>query len=318
MLSRRCCMNIFIAGATGAVGRALIPKLVEHGHAVTGTTRSPEKAAALRALGATPAVVDGLDRDAVIAAVRAARPDAVVHQMTALAGLGDPRRFERSFAQTNRLRTEGTDNLLAAAAEVGAPIVAQSYAGWPYEPAGGPVKDEDAPLMADPPRQMRPTVEAIRHVERVVPAAGGMALRYGGFYGPGTGLAAGGEQWQLVHARKFPIVGDGGGIWSFCPVDDAAAATVAALERPVPGAVLNVCDDEPAAVREWLPALAQAVGAKPPRHVPRFVGRLLGPHVIQMMCDARGASNARAKQLLGWQPAVPTWREGFAQLSSVS
>jgi 2-alkyl-3-oxoalkanoate reductase len=311
-------MNIFIAGATGAVGRALIPKLIEHGHAVTGTTRSPAKADSIRALGATPAVADGLGREAVAAAVRAAQPDVIVHQMTALAGLGDPRKFQRSFAATDRLRTEGTDNLLAAAAEVGATVVAQSYAGWPYEPAGGAVKDEDAPLMADPPKQMRGTVAALRHVEGAVTAASGMALRYGGFYGPGTGLVRGGEQWKLVQARKFPIVGDGGGIWSFCHIDDAASATVAAIEHPVPGAVLNICDDEPAPVREWLPGLAQAIGAKPPRRVPRFVGRLLGPHVIQLMCEARGASNARAKALLDWTPSVPTWREGFAQLNSLS
>jgi 2-alkyl-3-oxoalkanoate reductase len=311
-------MNIFIAGATGAVGRALIPKLIEHGHAVTGTTRSPAKADSIRALGATPAVADGLGREAVAAAVRAAQPDVIVHQMTALAGLGDPRKFQRSFAATDRLRTEGTDNLLAAAAEVGATVVAQSYAGWPYEPAGGAVKDEDAPLMADPPKQMRGTVAALRHVEGAVTAAGGIALRYGGFYGPGTGLVRGGEQWKLVQARKFPIVGDGGGIWSFCHIDDAASATVAAIEHPVPGAVLNICDDEPAPVREWLPGLAQAIGAKPPRRVPRFVGRLLGPHVIQLMCEARGASNARAKALLDWTPSVPTWREGFAQLNSLS
>jgi 2-alkyl-3-oxoalkanoate reductase len=311
-------MNVFIAGATGAVGRALIPKLIEHGHAVTGTTRSPAKADSIRALGATPAVADGLGREAVAAAVRAAQPDVIVHQMTALAGLGDPRKFQRSFAATDRLRTEGTDNLLAAAAEVGATVVAQSYAGWPYEPAGGAVKDEDAPLMADPPKQMRGTVAALRHVEGAVTAAGGIALRYGGFYGPGTGLVRGGEQWKLVQARKFPIVGDGGGIWSFCHIDDAASATVAAIEHPVPGAVLNICDDEPAPVRDWLPGLAQAIGAKPPRRVPRFVGRLLGPHVIQLMCEARGASNARAKALLDWTPSVPTWREGFAQLNSLS
>jgi 2-alkyl-3-oxoalkanoate reductase len=311
-------MNVFIAGATGAVGRALIPKLIANGHAVTGMTRSNAKAEALRALGATPVVVDGLDREAVTAAVRAAEPDAIIHQMTSLAGLSDPRRFEQAFALTNRLRTEGTDHLLAAAAEVGARLVAQSYTGWPYEAVGGPVKDEDAPLMSDPPKQMRAPLEAIRHVERVVPAAGGMVLRYGGFYGPGTGIAPGGEQWQAVHARKFPIVGDGGGIWSFCHIDDAAGATVAAVERPVPGALLNICDDEPAAVREWLPVLAKAVGAKPPRRVPRFAGRLLGAHVIQLMCDSRGASNARAKDVLRWAPSVPSWREGFAQLSSVS
>jgi nucleoside-diphosphate-sugar epimerase len=311
-------MNIFIAGATGAVGRALIPQLIEHGHAVTGTTRSPAKADVLRGLGATPAVVDGLDRDAVIAAVRAAEPDAVVHQMTAISGMSDARHFERSFAMTNRLRTEGTDNLLAAAAEVGATVVAQSFAGWPYEPVGGAIKTEDDPLMDDPPKQLRGTLAAIRHVERVVPAAGGMALRYGGFYGPGTGIVPGGEQWDAVHARKFPVVGDGGGLWSFCHVADAAAATVAALERPAPGAVLNDCDDDPAAVRDWLPALARAVGAKSPRHVPRWVGALMGRHVVHLMCDARGASNARAKELLGWSPSVASWREGFGQLSSMS
>ena len=311
-------MNIFIAGATGAVGRALIPQLIEHGHTVTGTTRSPDKADALRALGATPVVVDGLDREAVMNAIKAVEPEAVVHQMTALAGLSDPRKFEQSFAMTNRLRTEGTDNLLAAAAEVGATLVAQSYAGWPYEPVGGAVKDEDAPLMSNPPKQMRATLDAIRHVERVVPAAGGTVLRYGGFYGPGTGIARGGEQWDAVHARKFPIVGDGGGMWSFCHIGDAASAAVVALERPAPGAILNVCDDEPAPVRDWLPALAQDIGAKPPRHVPRWVGRLLGAHVVQMMCEARGASNARAKDVLGWQPSVKSWREGFAQLSTVS
>jgi nucleoside-diphosphate-sugar epimerase len=311
-------MNIFLAGATGAVGRALIPKLIDNGHAVTGTTRSDGKAAELRALGVTPAVVDGLDRAAVIEAVRAAEPDVIVHQMTALSGLDDLRRFEQAFALTNRLRTAGTDNLLAAAAEVGATVVAQSYAGWPYEPAGGPVKTEDDPLMADPPKQMRTTLAAIRHLERVVPAAGGMVLRYGGFYGPGTGIARGGAQWDAVRARRFPIVGDGGAVWSFCHIQDAAGAVVAALERPAAGAVLNVVDDDPAPVREWLPALAQAVGAKPPRRVPRWVGRLLGAHVAYIMCDARGASNARAKKVLGWTPSVPSWREGFAQLSTVS
>jgi 2-alkyl-3-oxoalkanoate reductase len=311
-------MNIFLAGATGAVGRTLIPQLIEHGHTVTGTTRSSAKADELRALGATPAVVDGLDREAVLGAVRDARPDAIVHQMTALTGLNDPRKFAQSFAMTNRLRTEGTDHLLAAAKEVGATLVAQSYAGWPYEPVGGPVKTEDDPLMADPPKQMRAALEAIRHVERVVPPAGGMVLRYGGFYGPDTGIARGGEQWQAIHERKFPVVGDGGGLWSFCHIEDAASATIAALERPVPGAILNVCDDEPAPVREWLPAIAAQVGAKPPRHIPRWVARLMGAHLVHIMCTARGASNARAKEALGWTPSVPTWREGFAQLSTVS
>jgi nucleoside-diphosphate-sugar epimerase len=310
-------MNIFLAGATGAVGRALVPKLLERGHTVTGTTRSPEKAEALRALGVTPVIVDGLDRDAVIAAVAAARPDAIVHEMTALSEMSDLRHFEREFAATNRLRTEGTDNLLAAARAAGvARFVAQSYAGWPYERRGGPVKTEDDPLDPAPPAQMRATLQAIRHVEDAVTDAGGVALRYGGFYGPGTGLAPGGEQWEMVHARKFPIVGDGGGVWSFVHIDDAATATIAALERWTPGEVFNVVDDEPAPVREWLPALASSIGARPPRHVPRWVARLMGEHVVAMMCEIRGASNAKARAVLDWSPAWPSWREGFAALSA--
>ena len=309
-------MHIFLAGATGAVGRSMIPRLLEHGHTVTGTTRSPAKADALRALGATPVVVDGLDRDAVIAAVAAARPDAIVHEMTSLAEMSDLRHIDRSFAVTNRLRTEGTDNLLAAARAVGVQrIVAQSFAGWPYARTGGPVKTEDDPLDSEPPAQLRATLEAIRHVEREVTAAGGVALRYGGFYGPGTGMAPGGDQWDMVRARKFPVVGDGGGVWSFVHIDDAASATIAALERWTPGEIYNVVDDTPSPVREWLPALAASIGARPPRHVPRWVGRALGAHVVAMMCEIRGASNAKARAVLGWSPAWPTWREGFESLS---
>jgi nucleoside-diphosphate-sugar epimerase len=308
--------HIFLAGATGAVGRAMIPQLVERGYTVTGTTRSPEKADALRALGATPVVVDGLDRDGVVAAVAAARPDAIVHQMTALGDMADIRHIKKEFAATNRLRTEGTDNLLAAARAAGVErVVAQSYAGWPYERVGGPVKTEDDPLDPTPPAQLQATLAAIRHVEREVTAFGGVVLRYGGFYGPGTGLAPGGAQWDTVRARKFPVIGDGGGVWSFIHIDDAAAAAVSALENWTPGEVYNVVDDAPAPVREWLPALASTIGARPPRHVPRFVGRLMGEHVVAMMCEIRGASNAKARALLDWSPAWPTWREGFAQLS---
>ncbi len=311
-------MNIFIAGASGAVGRSLIPLLTSNGHTVVGTTRSAAKAEALRALGAEPVVLDGLDRAAVLAAVSAARPDAIVHQMTALAGLSDMRRIERSFAQTNRLRTEGTDHLLAAARANGVErVVVQSFTSWPYARVGGAVKTEDDPLDPDPPAQLRTTLAAIRHAEDAATRAGGVALRYGGFYGPGTGAAPGGEQWEAVRARKFPIVGDGGGVWSFCHIEDAAGATLATLERWTPGQVYNVCDDEPAPVREWLPALARAAGAKPPRHVPRWLGRLLaGEHGVAMMCESRGASNAKAKRELGWTPAWPTWREGFAALAA--
>jgi nucleoside-diphosphate-sugar epimerase len=306
-------MHIFLAGATGALGRALVPKLLERGHTVTGTTRSAAKADALRALGATPVIVDGLDRDAVVAAVAATRPDAIVHEMTALSGLADVRHIERSFADTNRLRVEGTDNLLAAARAAGVErVVAQSFAGWPYARAGGPVKSEDDPLDPAPPAQLRSSLDAIRHLESAVTGAGGVVLRYGGFYGPGTGIAPGGDQWQTVRARKFPVVGDGGGVWSFVHIDDAASATVAALERYTPGEIYNVVDDEPAPVREWLPALASSIGARPPRHVPRFVGRLMGEHVVAMMCEIRGASNAKARAVLEWTPAWPSWRQGFA------
>ena len=310
-------MNIFLAGASGAVGRSLIPLLRTNGHTVTGTTRSPEKAEALRALGAEPVVVDGLDRAAVLDAVAAARPDAIVHQMTALGDLSDPRRFERAFAVTNRLRTEGTEHLLAAARVTGVErVVAQSYAGWPYARTNGAAKTEDDPFDPDPPKEMRAALAAIRRQETLVTEAGGVALRYGGFYGPGTGIAPGGAQWEAVHARKFPLVGDGGGVWSFCHIEDAATATLAVLERWTPGEIYNICDDEPAPVREWLPALAGAIGAPPPRHFPRWVARLMGAHVVALMCEVRGASNAKARRELGWTPSWPTWREGFAQLAT--
>jgi nucleoside-diphosphate-sugar epimerase len=205
---------------------------------------------------------------------------------------------------------------LAAARASGVPrVIAQSFAGWPFARVGGAVKTEEDPLDADPPKQLRTTMTAIRHLERTVTEAGGVALRYGGLYGPGTGMTPGGEQWEAVHRRRFPVVGDGGGVWSFLHVADAAGATLAALERWTPGEVVNVCDDEPAPVREWLPALAAAIGAPPPRHVPRWVGRLMGEHLVALMCEIRGASNAKAKRTLGWEPAWPAWREGFAALA---
>ena len=310
-------MNILIAGASGAAGRAMIPQLLDRGHTVVGTTTTAAKADALRALGAEPVVVDLLDRDGVLAAVEKAEPDAIVHEATALSRELDLRRFERSFALTNRLRTEGTDNLLAAARAAGVEkFVAQSYAGHPFKRIGGPVKTEEDPLDDDPPKQLRTTIEAIKHLERAVTEAGGVALRYGAFYGPGTGMAPGADQWEMVKARKFPIVGDGGGIFSFAHIDDVAGATVAALETWTPGEIYHVCDDDPAPVREWLPALAATIGAKPPRRIPRWVGRLMGEHMVVMMCEIRGASNAKAKNALGWTPKWPTWREGFAALAA--
>jgi nucleoside-diphosphate-sugar epimerase len=310
-------MRIFLAGASGALGSRLAPMLVAAGHQVTGTTRTPAKAEALRAAGVEPVVVDGLDRDAIVAAVVAARPDAIVHQLTGLSNLNSLRDFDRAFEVTNRLRTAGTDNLLAAARAAGARrFVAQSYAGWPYARSGGPVKTEDDPLDPEPVPSMSRTLAAIRRLEDTVtgtPEIDGIVLRYGGFYGPGTGMSAGGDQVEMLRKRRFPIIGDGDGVWSFVHIDDAAAATVAALERGAPG-IYNVVDDEPAPVRDWLPVLAAAAEAKPPRRLPRWLARLAaGEALTTMMTEIRGASNAKAKRELDWRPAHPSWRAGFAE-----
>ena len=300
-------MRVLVAGASGAIGTRLVPQLVERGHDVIGTSRSAGKADLLGALGAEPVQLDVLDREAVRTAVLAARPDAIVHQATALAGLSDFRHFDRSFALTNRLRTEGADALLAAAREAGASrFVAQSFAGWPYAREGGPVKTEEDPLDPAPVPAMRETHAAIRHLEQSVVAAGGLVLRYGGLYGSPDDA-----QLELVRKRRFPLVGDGGGVWSFVHLDDAAAATVLALERGAPG-VYNVVDDEPAPVRDWLPALAAAIGAKPPRRVPSWLAKLAaGEAGVAMMTETRGASNEKAKRELGWTLRHPSWRQGF-------
>jgi nucleoside-diphosphate-sugar epimerase len=309
-------MKIFVAGATGAVGRSLLPLLARHGHEVTGMTRSQSKAELVRELGARPVIADALDRDAVAAAVLESRPEVVVHQLTALSEMGAPRNMDKTFALTNRLRTEGTDNLLAAARAAGARrFVAQSYAGWPYAREGGPVKTEDDPLDPTPPKQARQTLEAIRRLESTVTGAEGIegiVLRYGGFYGPGTGMSKGGEQVELVAKRRFPIVGDGGGIWSLVHIEDVAEATLAAIEHGRPGAIYNIVDDDPAPVRELVRALADAVGAKPPRKVPVWLGRLAaGEAGVSMMTQVRGASNEKARRELGWTPKHPSWRESL-------
>jgi nucleoside-diphosphate-sugar epimerase len=300
-------MRVFVAGASGAVGTRLVPQLIERGHEVIGTSRTPEKAERLRAAGAEPVVLDVLDRDAVREAVLQARPDGIIHEATALAGLSDMKHFDRTFALTNRLRTEGTDALLAAAWEAGVRLfVAQSYAGWPYAREGGPVKTEEDPLDPTPVPAMRETLAAIRRLEEATVDFGGAALRHGGLYGAPDDV-----QLDLVRKRRFPIVGDGGGIWSFVHLEDAATVTILALEQGAQG-VYNVVDDDPAPVREWLPALADATGAKPPRRVPAWLARLLaGEPGIVMMTESRGASNAKAKRELGWTLRYPSWREGF-------
>jgi nucleoside-diphosphate-sugar epimerase len=315
-------MKVFVAGATGVLGRELLPQLVARGHEVVGMTRSASKQDLVRSLGARPVVADALDPDAVAQAVASAEPDVIVHQLTALSGkmsMRDARRPDRSSAvtMTNRLRTEATDHLLAAGRAVGARrFVAQSIATFRF--AGGPVQGEADPLDPNPPAALRTGLAAILHLERAVTTiewGEGLALRYGSFYGPGTGfsLAPDAVMAAPIRKRRFPLVGGGSGVWSFVHIEDAAAATVAAVEHGQPG-IYNVVDDEPAPVREWLPVLASALDAKPPRRVPRWLVRLAaGEAAAVMMTDVRGASNEKAKRELGWKPRYASWRQGFAQ-----
>ena len=308
-------MRIFLAGATGAIGKQLVPRLVGAGHDVVGMTRSESKQDAIRQMGATAVVADALDAAHVADVVAAAQPDVIVHQLTAISEI-NLRHFDRSFATTNRLRTVGTDHLLSAGHAVGVSrFIAQSYAAWPYARTGGPVKTEQDPLDPAPPREMSETLAAIRHLEDAVIAADwteGIVLRYGAFYGPGTSLAPGGEQFEMVHKRKFPVVGTGAGVWSFIHIADAADATAAAVDRGRRG-IYNIVDDEPAPVSEWLPSLADDLGAPKPWRVPRLVGRMAaGEAGTVMLTEIRGASNAKAKRDLGWQPMHPSWRQGFA------
>lgn len=314
-------MKVFLAGGSGAIGRNLIPLLVANGHQVVATATKQGKLLDLRDLGAEGVVLDVLDRNAVVAAVMRSDPDVVIHQATALADLRSFRNFDKAFAVTNRLRTEGTDHLLEAARAAGARrFIAQSFTGWPNEKKGKMIKTEEDPLDPDPMPRTRQGMNAIKHLERVVTGADdieGVALRYGGFYGPGTSLARdGGAFTEAVRKRQFPIVGGGTGVWSFIRIEDAAAATAIAVDHGAPG-LYNIVDDDPAPVSEWLPVLAEAVGAQPPRHAPVWLGRLLaGKLAVSMMTDMRGSSNAKARRELGWQPRYSSWREGFFDRAS--
>jgi 2-alkyl-3-oxoalkanoate reductase len=311
-------MKILVAGATGVVGRNLLPLL--GAHEVVAMTRSVAKAARLRAAGTRAVVADALDKDAVLAAVLEASPDVIVHELTEIPANTSFRRFDRDFEATNRLRTQGTDNLVLAARTAGVRrIVAQSFAGWTYARSGSMVKTEDDPLEPEPPRAFRRTLEAIRYLERTLletPGIEGLLLRYGFFYGPGTSIGPNGPVLEAVRARRLPVVGSGAGVWSFVHVADAASATRAAIERGDPG-VYNVTDDDPSPVSAWLPALANAIGAKPPLHVPAWMGRLaLGKGGVAMMVENRGASNDKAKRALGWMPEHESLEGGFATLAS--
>lgn len=309
-------MKVLVAGATGALGRQLVPQLVEAGHEVTAMVRSAGRASAVQELGADAVVADALDGAAVQEAVAKASPEVVIHQLTAIKDL-NPKHFDRDFAMTNRLRTEGVDHLLAAAKSAGARrFVVQSFAGWNLARTGGPTKTEDDPLDPHPVPASAESMKAIRHLEKVVTTDSeieGLALRYAGFYGPGSIIGSGGSMLAQIRARKVPLVGDGAGIWSFIHFTDAASATVRAVEQGDPG-IYQIADDDPAAANVWLPELARILGAKPPRKVPVWLGRLAAGELgVSMFTQIRGADNAKAKRELDWQPKYASWRQGFRE-----
>ncbi|MFG1812727.1 NAD-dependent epimerase/dehydratase family protein [Kribbella sp. NPDC049174] len=308
-------MKVLVAGATGGLGRSLVPKLVAAGHEVTGMIRSESGAAGLRAVGADVVLADGLDAAAVKAAVQSVRPEVVVHQMTALKSGIDFKKFDQSFAVTNRLRTEGTDNLLAASQTAGVRrFVVQSYAGWNLQHGGSATKTEADPLDPDPVPAQRQTMAGIKHLESVVTNADGIegiALRYASFYGPTGDIGKGGSLVELIQKRKFPLIGDGTGVWSFIHYDDAADATVKAVESDATG-IYQIADDDPAQVAVWLPEFARILGAKPPRHIPAWLARLaVGDVGVAAFTEIRGVDNSLAKATFDWQPGYASWREGF-------
>ncbi len=308
-------MKVFVAGATGAVGKPLVALLLAAGHEVIGMTRSERGAAQVRAQGAQAVIADALDRDAVTRAVRETTPDALIHELTSLANLKDFKRFDRDFAVTNRLRTEATDYLMEGARVAGVRrVIAQSYGGWIYAPTGNALKTEEDAITTNPPAEQTQSLAAIEYLERAVTSSDGIegiALRYGSLYGPGTNMTLHGDVAAMARKRMVPIIGDGGGVWSFLHVEDAASAAVAALHHGAPG-IYNIVDDDPAPVRVWLPEYARVVGAKPPLHVPVWLGRLfVGEVGVSFFTRIPGVSNAKAKRELGWTPGYASWREGF-------
>ncbi len=310
-------MKVFVAGSTGAVGKHFVPLLIRHGHEVVALVRTSQKGKEAEMMGAKAAVADALDKVGLTAAIKQAEPEVIIHQLTALAGVGNLKKFDEEFALTNRFRTEVTDTMLEAARQVGTRrFIAQSFCGWPYAREGGPIKTEEDPLDSRPPASFRKSLRAIRYLEETLIGPvdlQALVLRYGYFYGPGTGIAKDGSIVELIRKRRMPIVGDGAGVWSFIHVEDMAHATMAAISHGEPG-IYNVVDDEPAPVSTWLPALANAVGAKRPFRVPVWLGRLiLGDGGVSMMTKIRGCSNEKAKRRLGWQPIYPSWRRGFVE-----
>ena len=308
-------MKVFVTGGTGAIGKFLLPLLVENKHEVVALTRSVTKAAELEDRGVTAVIADPLDKQGLTAMVRRAEPEVIIHQLTALSSVGNFKKFDQEFALTNRFRAEVTDTLLAAARTIGTRrFIAQSYCGWPYAKKGGPVKTEEDPLDPKPPEGFTKTLAAIRYLEDTVCKTTfleGVALRYGMFYGPGTAIGKGGVILKMTRQRRFPIIGGGGGYWSFIHLLDAARATVAAISRGAPG-IYNIVDDDPVKVAAWLPALAKAIGAKPPYSIPHWLGELtIGKGGVSIMTQIRGCSNAKAKRELKWTPVYPSWRIGF-------
>jgi nucleoside-diphosphate-sugar epimerase len=305
-------MRVFLAGATGVIGRRLIPKLIEAGHEVTGMTRSPAKIEMLRDAGVEPVVADAFDAAAVRSAVAGAHPEAVIHELTSLPLRINPRTIAKDFVINDRLRGEGTRILVEAAQAAGATrVLAQSIA-FAYAPGPpGTLHSEGDPLHVEASEPFRRSARALAELEQTVAQAGGITLRYGNFYGPGSSIAADGSMAEDIARRRLPLVGDGGGVWSFIHLDDAAEATVAALTNGSSGAY-NIVDDDPAPVAQWLPALAEALGARRPRRVPAWLARpIAGDYGVAVMTSAQGASNALAKRELAWRPAHPSWREGF-------